>query len=108
MQQNQANAGYETTAAMKINPRPRTGLYPKREYGGAALGGLGGAGVPSHLGASPLSSQSSNMNATDHGYEGSGAGGAKRDSYSNRRQSMAVVMGKRPGAAPAAIQEEEE
>ncbi|KAG0205629.1 hypothetical protein BGX28_002788 [Mortierella sp. GBA30] len=106
IQQNQPNAGYEATAAMKINPRPRTtGLFPKREYGGAALGGLGGlggAGVPSGL----------NNSQVDHSvYEASMNGGnvgSKRDSYSSRRQSMAVAMGKRSGAAPAAIQEEEE
>ncbi|KAF9361981.1 hypothetical protein BGX26_008153 [Mortierella sp. AD094] len=96
--QHQPNAGYEATAAMKINPRPRTGLFPKREYGGATLGGLGGH---NNQGSSPVGS--------DHTYEGaSGTGGAKRESYSSRRQSMAVAMGKRPGAAPAAIQEEEE
>ncbi|KAF8964715.1 hypothetical protein BGZ46_000743, partial [Entomortierella lignicola] len=96
--QHQPNAGYEATAAMKLNPRPRTGLFPKREYGGPALGGLGGHNSP---GPSPMSSEVS--------YDGaSGIGGAKRESYSSRRQSMAVAMGKRPGAAPAAIQEEEE
>ncbi|KAF9117154.1 hypothetical protein BGX27_000003 [Mortierella sp. AM989] len=98
IQQNQPNAGYEATAAMKINPRPRTGHFPKRDYGGVALGGLGGH-----------NSQGSSPSNSDHSYEGgSGAGGTKRDSYSGRRQSMAVAMGKRPGAAPAAIQEEEE
>ncbi|KAF9402103.1 hypothetical protein BGX21_011210, partial [Mortierella sp. AD011] len=96
--QHQPNAGYEATAAMKINPRPRTGMFPKREYGGAALGGLGG-----------LNNQVSSPAGSDHTYEGpSGIGGAKRESYSSRRQSMAVAMGKRPGPAPAAIQEEEE
>ncbi|ORZ23920.1 hypothetical protein BCR41DRAFT_369019 [Lobosporangium transversale] len=41
-------------------------------------------------------------------FDASLGGAVKRDSYSNRRQSMATAMGKRPGAAPAAIQEEEE
>ncbi|KAF9999315.1 hypothetical protein BGZ79_007067, partial [Entomortierella chlamydospora] len=96
--QHQPNAGYEATAAMKINPRPRTGMFPKREYGGATLGGLGG-----------LNNQVSSPAGSDHTYEGpSGISGAKRESYSSRRQSMAVAMGKRPGPAPAAIQEEEE
>ncbi|KAF9438244.1 hypothetical protein BGZ76_009075 [Entomortierella beljakovae] len=93
IQQNQPNAGYEATAAMKINPRPRTGLYPKREYGGAALGGLGGH---NNSAPSPMSQDYDRTNSA-----------SKRESYS-RRQSMAVAMGKRPGAAPAAIQEEEE
>ncbi|KAG0370733.1 hypothetical protein BGZ54_004471 [Gamsiella multidivaricata] len=106
--QHQPNAGYEATAAMKINPRPRTGFFPKREYGGAALGGLGG------LGGAGVSSSSGLAHGHGHGHGGmdhsydSTATGAKRDSYSSRRQSMAVAMGKRSGAAPAAIQEEEE
>ncbi|CAO3563040.1 unnamed protein product [Mortierella alpina] len=112
IQQNQPNAGYEATAAMKIHPRPRTGLFPKREYTGGALGGLGGlggAGVPSGLG----SSSNGGQGGFDHSYDanmnsGGGSVGGKRDSYSSRRQSMAVAMGKRPGAAPAVIQEEEE
>ncbi|KAF9960511.1 hypothetical protein BGZ72_006736 [Mortierella alpina] len=111
IQQNQPNAGYEATAAMKIHPRPRTGLFPKREYTGGALGGLGGlggAGVPSGLG----NSSSGHQGGFDHSYDANmGNGGSvvgKRDSYSSRRQSMAVAMGKRPGAAPAVIQEEEE
>ncbi|KAF9573244.1 hypothetical protein EC968_008882 [Mortierella alpina] len=113
IQQNQPNAGYEATAAMKIHPRPRTGLFPKREYGGGALGGLGGlggAGVPSGLGNS---CNNGSQGGFEHSYDanmGSGGGGVggKRDSYSSRRQSMAVAMGKRPGAGPAVIQEEEE
>ncbi|KAG0243639.1 hypothetical protein BGX31_010423 [Mortierella sp. GBA43] len=110
IQQNQANAGYETTAAMKINPRPRANLYPKRgEYEGPALGGLRGAGVPSHLGAPPLMAHAmGGHSGMDHGYDGQTVVGGKRESYSSRRQSMAQAMGKRPGAAPAAIQEEEE
>ncbi|KAG0280663.1 hypothetical protein BGZ96_001470, partial [Linnemannia gamsii] len=141
IQQNLPNAGYETTAAMKIHgPRPRTGMFPKRELGGGSgiggggalggLGGLGGAGVPSHLGSSSIvaggvnhhnnGSQSPGFGGFETVYEstavgssGNGVGGAgpgvgKRDSYSNRRQSMATAMGKRAGAAPAAIQEEEE
>ncbi|KAF9105479.1 hypothetical protein BGX29_012150 [Mortierella sp. GBA35] len=134
IQQNLPNAGYETTAAMKIHgPRPRTGFYPKREFGGpggngsgaggalGGLGGLGGAGVPSHLGSSSIvvghgsnnGSQSPGFGGFETVYESSVVSpnnnpGAKRDSYSSRRQSMAVAMGKRAGAAPAAIQEEEE
>jgi len=117
IQQNVPNAGYEATAAMKLNPRPRTGMFSKREYGGVALGGLGGLG-----GASVPSSHSSHSHGYNppnspglHGSQSLGSSGAdhdgaggKRDSYSSRRQSMAVAMGKRPGAAPAAIQEEEE
>jgi hypothetical protein len=142
IQQNLPNAGYETTAAMKIHgPRPRTGMFPKRELGGGSgmggggalggLGGLGGAGVPSHLGSSSIvagggvnhhnnGSQSPGFGGFETVYEsaavgsiGNGVGGVgsgvgKRDSYSSRRQSMATAMGKRAGAAPAAIQEEEE
>ncbi|OAQ34340.1 hypothetical protein K457DRAFT_133884 [Linnemannia elongata AG-77] len=141
IQQNLPNAGYETTAAMKIHgPRPRTGMFPKRELGSGlgggggalgGLGGLGGAGVPSHLGSSSIvagsgssinhhnnGSQSPSFGTFETVYEtsagsagngvGSGPGAGKRDSYSSRRQSMATVMGKRAGAAPAAIQEEEE
>lgn len=138
IQQNLPNAGYETTAAMKIHgPRPRTGMFPKRELGSGlgggggalgGLGGLGGAGVPSHLGSSSIvaggvshhnnGSQSPGFGTFETVYEtsassagngiGSGPGVGKRDSYSNRRQSMATAMGKRAGAAPAAIQEEEE
>ncbi|KAF9281768.1 hypothetical protein BGZ68_006439 [Mortierella alpina] len=111
IQQNLPNAGYEATAAMKIHPRPRTGLFPKREYTGGALGGLGGlggAGVPSGLG----NSNNGGQGGFDHSYDanmGNGGNvGGKRDSYSSRRQSMAVAMGKRPGAGPAVIQEEEE
>ncbi|GJJ77615.1 hypothetical protein EMPS_09974 [Entomortierella parvispora] len=115
IQQNVPNAGYEATAAMKLNPRPRTGLFPKREYGGVALGGLGGLGgasVPSNHtshGYNPPGSPGlhGNQSLGSSGADHDGAGG-KRDSYSSRRQSMAVAMGKRPGAAPAAIQEEEE
>ncbi|KAF9147098.1 hypothetical protein BG015_011315 [Linnemannia schmuckeri] len=139
IQQNLPNAGYETTAAMKIHgPRPRTGMFPKRELGtgssvgGGALGGLGGlVGVPSHLGSSSIvagggvnhhnnGNQSPSFGTFETVYEstvaggcssngvGSGPGVGKRDSYSSRRQSMATAMGKRAGAAPAAIQEEEE
>ncbi|KAG9072118.1 hypothetical protein KI688_006342 [Linnemannia hyalina] len=141
IQQNLPNAGYETTAAMKIHgPRPRTGMFPKRELGSGlggggggalgGLGGLGGAGVPSHLGSSSIvagggsishhnnGSQSPGFGTFETVYEtsagsagngvGSGPGVGKRDSYSNRRQSMATAMGKRAGATPAAIQEEEE
>ncbi|KAF9134193.1 hypothetical protein BGW39_007807 [Mortierella sp. 14UC] len=138
IQQNLPNAGYETTAAMKIHgPRPRTGMFQKRDLGGASggtsgalggLGGLGGAGVPSHLGSSSIVGPGSgDINNGSHSprfgtfetvYESNaGTGGlgsnnginaGKRDSYSNRRQSMATAMSKRAGAAPAAIQEEEE
>ncbi|KAF9977807.1 hypothetical protein BGZ75_010209, partial [Mortierella antarctica] len=110
IQQNQPNAGYEATAAMKIHPRPRTGLFPKREYTGGALGGLGGlggAGVPSGLGNSSNGGQGG-FDSYDANMGNGGSVGGKRDSYSSRRQSMAVAMGKRPGAAPAVIQEEEE
>jgi len=91
-----------------MNPRPRTGYFPKRAFGGVALGGLGGQnGSPlsngAILGSSGLGSQSSGFG----GFDDVGASG-KRDSYSSRRQSMATAMGKRAGAAPAAIQEEEE
>ncbi|KAF9920843.1 hypothetical protein FBU30_009204 [Linnemannia zychae] len=132
IQQNLPNAGYETTAAMKIHgPRPRTGIFPKREFGTGAggalggLGGLGGAGVPSHLGSSAMvagpgsglsndGSRSPGFGSFETVYESTspnnsiGSMPGKRDSYSSRRQSMAVAMGKRAGAAPAAIQEEEE
>ncbi|KAG0322171.1 hypothetical protein BGZ99_003437, partial [Dissophora globulifera] len=128
--QHQPNAGYEATAAMKLNPRPRTGssgFFPKREYGGVSLGGLGGLGgntmlsspssslatcspLGSSMGAAATAAQSAGQGqglapggAMDHALD---VGGAKRDSYSSRRKSMAV--GKRSGAAPAAIQEEEE
>ncbi|KAG0092762.1 hypothetical protein BGZ92_008659 [Podila epicladia] len=106
-QQFTPNAGYEATAAMKMNPRPRTGYFPKREFGGVALGGLGGQnaspGVSSSMGPSGLGNQSPGFG----GFDDVGGSG-KRDSYSSRRQSMATAMGKRAGAAPAAIQEEEE
>ncbi|KAG0026103.1 hypothetical protein BGZ81_006610 [Podila clonocystis] len=100
-QQFTPNAGYEATAAMKMNPRPRTGYFPKREFG-VALGGLGGQN------GSPLSNGPSGGNQSPGfgGFDDVGSG--KRDSYSSRRQSMATAMGKRAGAAPAAIQEEEE
>ncbi|KAI9242512.1 MAG: hypothetical protein BYD32DRAFT_456899 [Podila humilis] len=105
-QQFTPNAGYEATAAMKMNPRPRTGYFPKREFGGVALGGLGGQnGSPlsnGAMGPSGLGNQSPGLG----GFDDVGGSG-KRDSYSSRRQSMATAMGKR-GAAPAAIQEEEE
>ncbi|KAF9193145.1 hypothetical protein BGZ51_004117 [Haplosporangium sp. Z 767] len=104
IQQNQPNAGYEATAAMKLHPRPRTGMFPKREYGGVSLGGVNSGFGHGNSG--------SGLGGFEPSYEGGSAGaggvGAKRDSYSNRRQSMAVAMGKRGGAAPAAIQEEEE
>ncbi|KAF9334374.1 hypothetical protein BG006_002275 [Podila minutissima] len=107
-QQFTPNAGYEATAAMKMNPRPRTGYFPKREFGGVALGGLGGqngspSGISSSMGPSGLGNQSPGFG----GFDDVGGSG-KRDSYSSRRQSMATAMGKRAGAAPAAIQEEEE
>ncbi|KAG0343693.1 hypothetical protein BG004_005075, partial [Podila humilis] len=127
------NAGYEATAAMKIHPRPRTGagFFPKREFGGVALGGLGGqnnvmssplsngiaaSGVNGMLsgdnGGGSVVGQPSRLGNQSPGFggfdESVGGSGNKRDSYSSRRQSMAVAMGKRPGAAPAAIQEEEE
>jgi len=100
IQQNQANAGYEATAAMKLNPRPRT------TGRGPALGGLGGStGGHSHLSAQPITN--THLGQGSDAYDNQGGAGGKRDPYS-RRQSMAVAMGKRPGAAPAAIQEEEE
>ncbi|KAF9420798.1 hypothetical protein BGZ94_009033 [Podila epigama] len=110
------NTGYEATAAMKMHPRPRTGFFPKREFGGVALGGLGGQngvgagnsplglGGNGSINGSGLGNQSPGFGGFDESVGGSG----KRDSYSSRRQSMAVAMGKRGGAAPAAIQEEEE
>lgn len=107
-QQFTPNAGYEATAAMKMNPRPRTGYFPKREFGGVALGGLGGQnGSPLSNGAIMGSSGLGNPSPGFGGFDDVGASG-KRDSYSSRRQSMATAMGKRAGAAPAAIQEEEE
>ncbi|KAG0022049.1 hypothetical protein BGZ82_011123 [Podila clonocystis] len=105
-QQFTPNAGYEATAAMKMNPRPRTGYFPKREFG-VALGGLGGQNAsPLSNGISSMGPSGGNQSPGFGGFDDVGSG--KRDSYSSRRQSMATAMGKRAGAAPAAIQEEEE